>query len=160
MYKPSHIEVKVHCSSGTYIRSLAHDLGQALGCGAHLAGLERTSIGPFSLDKSYHLESLKTLIHEKKYKSFFIPLESLLPEMSKVILKESGRALAQNGNMIFAENIQRVIPPDTTSSHIETEDQIFRLFSPEGRLIALARKDSGKNGLHPFLVIDTEVSDK
>jgi len=159
-YKPPYVKVKVLCSSGTYIRSLAHDLGQTLGCGAHLAALERTAIGPFSLDKSFHLEDLEALIYENKYKAFLIPLESLLPEMSKIILKESGKNLAQNGNTIFAENIQSVIPPDTTSSLIKTEDQIFRLFSPEGRLIALAKKGSGKNGLHPFLVIDTEVSDK
>jgi len=159
-YKPPHIDVNVRCSSGTYIRSLAHDLGQALGCGAHLSQLERTAIGSFSIDESYHLEDLKSLIHENKIETFLIPLESLLPEISKIILKESGKTLAQNGNMIFAENIQRVIPPDMTSSDIKTEDQIFRLFSPEGRLIAFARKDSGKNGLHPFLVIDTEVSEK
>lgn len=158
-YEPPHIDVKVHCSSGTYIRSIAHDLGQNLGCGAHLACLERTTIGSFSLDESCHLEDLKTLIHENKYEAILIPLEVLLPEMNKIILKESGMNLAQNGNTIFAENIQKFLPPDMTSSHIKTEDQIFRLFSPEGRLIALSRKDSGTGGLHPFLVIDTEVSD-
>ncbi|MFC2163882.1 tRNA pseudouridine(55) synthase TruB [Acidobacteriota bacterium] len=159
-YDPPHIDVKVHCSSGTYIRSLAQDLGQTLGCGAHLAGLERTAIGSFLLDESYHLEDLESLIPKNGYEAFLIPLESLLPELSKIILKESGTNLAQNGSTIFAENIQTVIPPNISSLQNKTEDQIFRLFSPDGRLIALARTDSEKNGLHPFLVIDTVVSDK
>lgn len=159
-YDPPHIDVTVHCSSGTYIRSLAHDLGQILGCGAHLAGLQRTAIGPFLLEKSYLLEDLEALIHENNYEPFLIPLESLLPEMSKIILKQSGTNLAQNGNTVFAENIRTVIPPDVLSSHIQTGDQIFRLFSPDGKLIAFARKESEKNGLHPFLVIDTALSDK
>lgn len=159
-YEPPHIDVDVHCSSGTYIRSLAHDLGQALGCGAHLARLERTAIGSFSIDKSYRLEDLKTLVQKNNYEAFLIPLESLLPEMSKIILKESGQILAQNGNMIFAENIQKAVPPDKFSSYAQSEDQTYRLFSPEGSLIAFARKDPDGNGLHPFLVIDTVVSDK
>lgn len=50
--------IRVACSSGTYIRSLAHDIGQALGTGAYLEELKRTSIGEFSLDKSIKLEEL------------------------------------------------------------------------------------------------------
>jgi tRNA pseudouridine55 synthase len=159
-YEPPHIEVKIHCSSGTYIRSLAHDLGQALGCGAHLAGLKRTAVGSFSLEQSFHLDDLETLIQKNEYGQFLIPLESLLPEMGKIILKESGKALVQNGNRIFSENIQKLIPSECPSSDIEDEDQVFRLFSSDGRLMALAKKIPDKKGLHPFLVIDTEVPEK
>jgi tRNA pseudouridine55 synthase len=159
-YEPPHIDVDIHCSSGTYIRSLAHDLGQALGCGAHLTSLIRTAVGSFSIDKGFHLEDLKVLIQQKEYTQFLFPLESLLPEISKIILKESGKVLAQNGNSVFAENIQKLILPESSSSGVESEKQIFRLFSPDGRLIAFAKKISEKNGLHPFLVIDTVDSDK
>ena len=47
------IEFEVHVSKGTYIRSLAHDIGQALGCGAHLSGLRRTAIGDFKVENAY-----------------------------------------------------------------------------------------------------------
>ena len=49
----------VKCSKGTYIRQLAHDIGESLGCGAHLISLERTKIGPFSLEEAVKIESLK-----------------------------------------------------------------------------------------------------
>lgn len=159
-YKPPHIDVEVHCSSGTYIRSLAHDLGQSLGCGAHLARLERTAIGSFSVDMSIRMDDLKVLIRENDYEQFLIPLESLLPEISKIILKDSGKTLAQNGNTVFAEDIQKLIPPDLAQPEFQPGEKIFRLFSSDGQLIAFAKKISEKNGLHPFLVIDTEDSDK
>ena len=49
---------RLECSSGTYVRSLAHDLGQSLGCGAHLAELRRTKVGPFHVDQAVTLEQL------------------------------------------------------------------------------------------------------
>jgi tRNA pseudouridine55 synthase len=52
-YSYPHIELKVSCSKGTYIRSLAHDLGKALGCGGHLAALQRTRCGPYHLADSF-----------------------------------------------------------------------------------------------------------
>lgn len=52
LYEPPVVYFKVICSTGTYIRSLAHDFGQALGCGAHLSSLRRTRIGSFSVDEA------------------------------------------------------------------------------------------------------------
>jgi tRNA pseudouridine55 synthase len=53
--------VRVHCSKGTYIRTLAQDIGRALGCGAHLSALRRTAVGPFSLDHAVTLEALQNM---------------------------------------------------------------------------------------------------
>lgn len=53
------IHFEVRCSSGTYIRSLAHDIGQALGCGAYLSKLHRTSIGDYTMDEAYSLQEMK-----------------------------------------------------------------------------------------------------
>ncbi|MBP6020705.1 MAG: tRNA pseudouridine(55) synthase TruB [Burkholderiaceae bacterium] len=53
--------VSVECSKGTYIRTLAEDIGRSLGCGAHLIALRRTSVGPFSLDDAIALETLQTM---------------------------------------------------------------------------------------------------
>ncbi|TAL89028.1 MAG: tRNA pseudouridine(55) synthase TruB [Candidimonas sp.] len=54
-------EIMVHCSKGTYIRTLAQDIGRLLGCGAHLTALRRTQVGPFSLDDAIALEALQTM---------------------------------------------------------------------------------------------------
>ncbi|MCA1794176.1 MAG: tRNA pseudouridine(55) synthase TruB [Desulfobacteraceae bacterium] len=53
-------EITVHCSGGTYIRSLAHDMGRLLGCGAHLSGLCRTGVSQFTLDRAHDLDMLQT----------------------------------------------------------------------------------------------------
>lgn len=54
-------KILVHCSKGTYIRTLAQDIGRALGCGAHLSALRRTQVGPFSLDDAVALETLQQM---------------------------------------------------------------------------------------------------
>jgi len=56
--EPPHVHFTVRCSKGTYIRSLAHDMGQSLGCGAYLSALRRTHIGGYSIDKAWILEEL------------------------------------------------------------------------------------------------------
>lgn len=56
------VTLEVHCGSGFYVRSLAHDYGRALGCGAHLSGLRRTMIGPYSLKDALSVQDTVTLI--------------------------------------------------------------------------------------------------
>lgn len=58
------VPFRVRCSKGTYIRTLAHDLGQTLGCGAHLVGLRRTAIGPVSVDRAWDLDALQQAMSE------------------------------------------------------------------------------------------------
>jgi tRNA pseudouridine55 synthase len=60
-YEPPYAWFKVACTKGTYVRTLAHDLGQALGCGAHLAGLRRTVSGNFKVGAATRLEELTSL---------------------------------------------------------------------------------------------------
>ena len=57
-----YIELDLHCASGYYVRSLAHDLGRSLGCGAHLAGLRRTHIGPYEVARAMNVEEAVSLI--------------------------------------------------------------------------------------------------
>src|SRR5690606_10611258 len=54
-------QIAVHCSKGTYIRTLAQDIGRQLGCGAHLVALRRTQVGPFALDDAIALEALQAM---------------------------------------------------------------------------------------------------
>src|SRR5690606_8314126 len=54
--------IEVHCTKGTYIRTLAQDIGRELGCGAHLVALRRTRVGPFGLDEAIGLESLQAML--------------------------------------------------------------------------------------------------
>ncbi|UCC41169.1 MAG: tRNA pseudouridine(55) synthase TruB [Candidatus Aminicenantes bacterium] len=154
-YNPPSLDFGVKCSSGTYIRSLAHDLGQSLGCGAHLSALKRTEVGNFNIKESFSTQKIKKLTEEGKIESFLIPMELLLPEFPKVILDETGTVLARNGNMIFPDNVIKILEQEPLASDLfNEEEKIFRVFSLEGKLMALARKVPEKNGLHPFLVFN------
>lgn len=155
-YEPPFLEFEVECSSGTYIRSLAHDLGQVLSCGAHLDRLVRTSVGNFRLEDALSMETIADIAAGGKIDRCLIPLELLLPEFPKVVLGESGASLARNGNHIFPENILKVMDQEIDQiPSRQQEKAIFRLFSVEGHFLALGRKDPEKNGIHPFLVIDS-----
>lgn len=63
-FNPPFVQFEVHCSKGTYIRTLAHDIGQILDCGAHLTALRRTRIGDYSLQNAWDLDSLVSAIEE------------------------------------------------------------------------------------------------
>lgn len=72
--------LRVHCSSGTYVRSIAHELGLALGCGAHLCALRRTRAGVFTIEQARTLEELAAMAGEGRFAEAVVPAVDLLPE--------------------------------------------------------------------------------
>ena len=79
------LDITVRCSKGTYIRTLAEDMGAALGCGAHLIGLRRTAIAHFDLRDAHTLAQLETMT-EAQRDACILPLECLIPDMPKLQL--------------------------------------------------------------------------
>lgn len=75
----------VLCSKGTYVRTLAEDIGEALGCGAHLAGLRRTGVGPFELEEAYTLEALEAMAPAQR-DAALLPVDVLLQHLPSVML--------------------------------------------------------------------------
>jgi tRNA pseudouridine55 synthase len=73
-------EVRVHCSAGTYLRGIAHDAGQALGCGAFLKTLRRTASGDFKIEMAHTLEDLAELAAQNRLSEALLPAAQLLPE--------------------------------------------------------------------------------
>lgn len=153
-YSPPFLDFEARCSSGTYIRSLAHDLGQSLGCGAHLAKLRRLAVGGYHISTSHSLERVERLAQEGKIAEFLLPLEALFQEFPKIILKESGVRQLQRGKAMPAENIFKMLKPGPVLQPADRErEEICRLFSLEGRFLALAKKDDARKGLIPFLLL-------
>jgi tRNA pseudouridine55 synthase len=74
----------IECSSGTYIRSLAHEIGQQAGCGAHLAEIKRTAVGEFSIEQAIKLEELAEAQKAGKFPSCLIAMEHLLPNFPRI----------------------------------------------------------------------------
>jgi tRNA pseudouridine55 synthase len=153
-YLPPYLDFEVKCSSGTYIRTLAHDLGRRLGCGAHLAELVRTEIAEFRLKDSFALDTIKDLAQTGRTAEFLKPLETLLPAFPKIELTQDGLMLVQNGRPVFPEH---TVQPDSQDvfflSPSDEKEAVFRLFSPEGQLVGLAKRRDTPLSFSPFLVL-------
>ena len=87
-FKNDVVELDVHCSKGTYIRTLAEDIGAALGCGAYLSALERTGVQPFWDDKSWTLDELREISDDpaRELSDCLLPLEAALRDWPEVEL--------------------------------------------------------------------------
>ncbi len=95
--------IEVKCSKGTYIRTLCHDIGISLGCGAHMGTLVRIRNGCFDIQFSYTLEEIEKSIHQPK--KFILPMDFPLESYPKInIRKNAGRSL-KSGNVIYPQGI-------------------------------------------------------
>jgi tRNA pseudouridine55 synthase len=95
------LRVRVRCSKGTYIRQLAADLGQTLGCGAHLASLRRTGVGAFRIEESVTLDDLQALA-PGEMEGKLLPLERLLEGLPRLELDEARAGRFANGEAVQA----------------------------------------------------------
>jgi tRNA pseudouridine55 synthase len=83
-YSAPDLRLTVKCSGGTYVRSIAHDLGAALGCGAHLQELRRTRSGDFGIEQSRTIDELQNLLLAGQLAEAFLPASHLLPEFPAI----------------------------------------------------------------------------
>ena len=90
-------EVRVHCSAGTYLRSIAHELGQILGSGAFLKNLRRTASGDFRIESARTLDDLGALTDEDRLGEALIPASQLLPEFPSEIVDSITAGQIRNG---------------------------------------------------------------
>jgi len=91
------VKMRAHCSGGTYMRSIAHDVGLAMGCGAHLQELRRTASGEFEIDQARTLEQLEQLAAEERLIDAYVPPSKLLPGMPSVFVDDLTVRLVRNG---------------------------------------------------------------
>jgi tRNA pseudouridine55 synthase len=138
----------VECSGGTYVRSLAHDIGQRLGCGAHLEGLRRTTVAEFSLDRSVTLENLEAAVREQKVESCFVPLEALLPDCPELVVRGREEKSVRHGHKFELAQTERFGRGTGRPQSVS----LLKIMNPERRLIAVARHVSGSI-YHPDLVL-------
>jgi tRNA pseudouridine55 synthase len=142
--------VRVAASAGFYVRSLAHDIGQALGCGAHLEALRRTRVGRFLVTDALTLDRV-----EANGASALIPLNDLLSAMPAVRLTTEGARRAVHGNSLtpghLAENGDSPLFGGAPRPG-NGDSPLFRVVDAAGTLLAVAeRRADGL--LHPLVVL-------
>jgi tRNA pseudouridine55 synthase len=135
----------IECSSGTYIRALAHEMGRKLGCGAHLAEISRLAVGEFSLDQASKLEELAEAARVGKFADYVIRLEHLLPSFPRASVMPVVEHRVRHGSKfnILVSQIQpgRAEPPPGATSQLdagEPRPPRLRVFNQQGSLIAIA----------------------
>ncbi len=101
-WAPPEVVVDVHCSSGTYVRSLANDLGEKLGCGAYLVGLRRTKSGRFSLRDAVPLRKLQEAFRDGTWYQYLIPAAEGLADWPEVELNPDEVDAIRHGHRIPA----------------------------------------------------------
>ena len=155
------IDILVSCSSGTYVRALARDLGRALGCGAHLTALRRTAVGPFDIDEAHTLADLSAQVETdasspEPHGVTTLPLEEVGRRCFEQLALTEGEARAlRYGQPLDAEVLERAEAPEgrrLQASAKTAEQRVVAGFAPGGRLVALLRHQGPR--ARPVLVLD------
>jgi tRNA pseudouridine55 synthase len=124
------LRLQVHCGPGTYVRSLARDIGEALGCGAHLSALRRTASGQFRVAAAVSLETLQTVVEAGELERLLLPPDEGVRDMDVALVSEgTARAIATGARPL-------VEPPP------QGEVGRARVYSRSGEFVALARVEA------------------
>ena len=142
------VNFAVECSGGTYVRSLAHDLGQKLRCGAFLADLRRTGVAEFKESRAVTLERLSQASEEKKIDTCLVPLEALLPEFPELVVRGRQEVGVRHGHAFELAQSTRT----SRGAGRSPVAALLKILNPERRLIAVARHVEG-SVYHPHLVL-------
>ncbi|MBD3307042.1 tRNA pseudouridine(55) synthase TruB [candidate division KSB3 bacterium] len=127
------VRFRVACSKGTYIRTLAHDIGQVLGCGAHLTALQRTAIGPFALSDAMSLDQFARAVEQGEEEQCLIPLDTALACFPAISLPDQAATRLAHGTRVLlpAQVVEQVQQGEETA-------QMMRVYRASGTFIALA----------------------
>jgi len=133
------VTLKIRCSKGTYIRTLFNDIGESLGCGAHMVELQRTSVGIFDISNAITISRLHELKECNKLKDVVIPIDDVLNFMPIIFIKEGEEKTLLNGMPLWKKSIN-----DISKDFLSDDNVLIKNF--KGKLLALgktliARKD-------------------
>ena len=101
------VTMKVHCSKGTYIRTLCHDIGQKLGCGACMEKLTRTKVSRFEIKDSLTLAQIEVLKKEDRLSEILVPIDQMFANYPSIIVSGEAARLAYNGNGIKDRDVRK-----------------------------------------------------
>ncbi len=128
------VRMRVHCSKGTYIRTLCHDMGKRLGCCGCMEELIRTRVSGFRIEDSLSISRLEEMGRNGTLSEAVLPIDQMFPDYQKLTVRKSWEKAALNGNRIPAEGIcERLIPKD---------GERIRLYDHTGALIGIYRYEA------------------
>jgi tRNA pseudouridine55 synthase len=132
---PPQVRFRVSCSKGTYIRSLAKDIGRKIGCGAHLLQLRRIRSGPFTLEEAISWKRLKDLSRKESLSPWLITLKEALPTLPEVIGDEQLIKKVRFGREMVVRDLSLQALP------VFEKGEWLKITSPEEGLVAILRSE-------------------
>ncbi len=141
-WKPPVVTVEVECGRGTYIRSLAHDLGQSLGCGANLKSLIRSSYGPFAVKTAVSVPQLEDAFRYGYWQHFVHPIDTVLLHWKAIVVNDATGNAIKKGAPVALENDNSNEITDYLEQHspgrslVETQCRTYTL---DGRFLGVLR---------------------
>ncbi|MBI2328055.1 MAG: tRNA pseudouridine(55) synthase TruB [Chloroflexi bacterium] len=144
-WQPPVATIEVVCGKGTYIRSLAHDLGQTLGCGAHLKSLVRLRCGPFEIKEAVSLAQLEDAYRYDCWQSLLYPIDSVLLHWAAMVVSDDAGQSIRQGRPLVLEDSDRDegsgYLAQSTSGRASSENHC-RAYALDGRFIGVLRFNS------------------
>ena len=156
-----YVSIRVLCSKGTYIRTLCHDIGQKLNCGAVMTSLERTMSGQFSKDTAYTLDEIAAIRDRDEVDSILISVDSVFSDLPAMIMTDELEKKILNGNFISWKCCKEVLKKQESTIPCTVEEtsvtsycdgQLFRIYKENDNacnFIAIYRYDKGRKGIVP-----------
>ena len=132
--------IDIECSKGTYVRSLANDLGEYLGCGAHLKNLIRTRNGDFTIENAVSITELERAFRESTWQQLLYPIDYPLRDIPSITVDGARENDIRNGKRITVENAEK-------------KAKYCRAYAEDGRFLAILRQTSEKGVWQPKKVL-------
>jgi tRNA pseudouridine55 synthase len=154
-WEPPECTLEVTCSSGTYVRALAHDLGQALGCGAHLTGLVRLASGGFRLEDAVTLDAFARAAAKGLWADLLHSIDAALARFPALHLDADAARRLCSGQAVAAPPAPAGHPPRDPSTPLRAgaggteRGALARAYGPDGAFLALAAYDAASGTWRP-----------
>jgi len=142
------VTLEAEVGAGTYIRSLAHDLGNRLGWGAHLVELRRTRVGPFRVEQAWTLPKLESLAREGGMERAVLDPAEALSNLPALRLGSQAASRVSHGRAISPSDVEGLVP-DVSAG------QACRLLGPQGELLAVGVAAEELSQFRPLVVLAT-----
>jgi tRNA pseudouridine55 synthase len=139
--------IRVHCSKGTYIRSLCHDIGQKLGCGAAMKELVRTRVGRFDIAEAMTLSEVEAACEKQQISQCLIPVDAMFEQYRKCFAGEEAMRFLKNGNFIAPSLCCMESGEPMDWKDLENGEQ-FRVYGAEKDFYAIYRYEKKDSMLH------------
>ncbi len=135
-----YVKMKVCCSKGTYIRTLCHDIGEKLGCGACMTKLVRSAVGSFAIGDARTLAQIEKAVREEPdhIGGLLIPVETMLGDMPKLqTIDAAADKLLRNGNILQENQVRHIGDPTDPDVHIPENGRSYRMYGMDGAFLAV-----------------------